>query len=504
VNDNLKATFSKELISLAGTIGERSDPIEDKIQQLFGNLPDPLLSESDVHELLGGHITLEEIKVALRSLVEKQVLETSNQTLRPLDDDGTVLYRLVSVPFGRLKLIAIEAQLNGGATRYQFTCDGRVIRAIARVDRLDALAATGNQRQEIKAHVDLIAEGIRAGTQVPNSILLVLQDSQVNDSGNQDTPESFIVLRPLSERIWVNYPGEADVAIQDFRFVEIDFPFRRAAFDDEKSALLADGHQPLAALSIVDIDEVPQFSFSVNAVRADATQAKRVFQVANSTKKISTKSSRALLATMSDAPVFLRKERAKAVAVKQLALDLADSPFLNLAEHPGIKPKGTRPPIAYNSLFQVVKVFADGALPLDDPDMLAATVSRSFTLVRLLWPDSWGKQPSESKLMQGAGLKAVSTLICDKLETYLPEFNGDLNDPGLWSKLNESLKRLTARIVWSDAESAQASGAVQKIWRDVISRGHDTTKHVNYLTSFLKKESLSVDLEAGKATKAAG
>jgi len=115
MNDSLKATFSKELLSLAATIGEKSDPIEDRVQQLFGNLPDPLISENDVHELLGGHIPLEDVKVAMRSLVDKGVLESSNQTLRPLDEDGTVLYRLVNVPFARLKLIAMEAQLSDGS-----------------------------------------------------------------------------------------------------------------------------------------------------------------------------------------------------------------------------------------------------------------------------------------------------------------------------------------------------------------------------------------------------
>ncbi len=97
MNDNLKATFSKELLSLAGTIGEKSDPVEDRVQQLFANLPDPLLSETDVHELLGGHIPLDDIKVAMRSLVEKGVLESSDQTLRPLDEDGTVLYRMLTI-----------------------------------------------------------------------------------------------------------------------------------------------------------------------------------------------------------------------------------------------------------------------------------------------------------------------------------------------------------------------------------------------------------------------
>jgi DGQHR domain-containing protein len=488
VNDTLKYAFSKELLQLAGTIGAKTDPVEDRVQQLFTSLPDPLLSEADVHDLLGGQVSADDVRTGIKSLVEKNVLESSDQTLRPLDEEGTPLYRLVNVPVTRLKLIAIESKLNDGSSRYQFTCDGRIIRSIARVDRLDALGETGNQRQEIRAHVEKIAEGINAGTQVPNSILLVLKESQITESAGEDTPESIIILRPLSEWISVNLPNEADVAVQNFRNVEIDFPFRRAAFDEEKSALLVDGQQRMAALSIVDIDDVPQFSLSVNAVKADTEQAKRVFQVANSTVKISTEFSRALLATMSDAPVYLRKERDKALAVKKLAFELPDSPFLNLAQHPGVKPKGPRPPIAYNSLFQVVNVFHDSALPLNDADTLAGTVAKSFALVKQLWPDSWGKKPAESKLMHGAGLRAISTLISEKLATYLPDHNGDLNDPEIWSKLSESIERLKSRIVWSDAESASASRAVQRIWRDEISGTQNTNQDIQALISFLRKE----------------
>ncbi len=344
MNNNLKAAFTKEQISLAATIGAGTDPLEDKIQQLFNDLRDPLLSDQDIHDLLASPSTIDDVKHAVKSLTEKGILESSEQTLRPLDVDGVTLYRLVNVTFGRLKLIALESVLNDGSARYQFTCDGRMIRCIARVDRLDALAASGQQRQEIRSHVDQIAEGIKAGTQVPNAILLVLLDSQVTDDAAEDTPESFIILRPLSDWLTIPLPNEPDTPVQKFRTVEIDFPFRRATFDEEKSALLVDGQQRTAALSIVDVDDVPNFSLSVNAVRADSEKAKRVFQVANSTVKISTEFSRALLASMEDAPVYLRQERMKALAVKKLALEKADSPFAGLAQHPGVKPAKGAPP----------------------------------------------------------------------------------------------------------------------------------------------------------------
>jgi hypothetical protein len=72
-------------------------------------------------------------------------------------------------------------------------------------------------------------------------------------------------------------PYNAIQPVQSIRSVEIDFPFRPAAFDDEKAALLVDGQQRTAALSMVDIEKVPAVALSVMAVIADADEAKRVF-----------------------------------------------------------------------------------------------------------------------------------------------------------------------------------------------------------------------------------
>ncbi len=191
MNETLKSAFTKEQIALAATLGAKSESLEDKMQQLFANLPDPLLSAEDVHELLASPESLEDVRVTLKSLVEKKTLESSDQTLRPLDEEGVTLYRQVNVPFTRLKLVAVESELNDGSTRYQFTCDGRIIRSIARVSRLDALADEGNQRGEIHKHVAEIAKGVKDGTQIPNSILLVMIKGQVAEVNEGDSEEDI-------------------------------------------------------------------------------------------------------------------------------------------------------------------------------------------------------------------------------------------------------------------------------------------------------------------------
>ena len=108
---------------------------------------------------------------------------------------------------------------------------------------------------------------------------------------------------------------EGDI-IEEYRPVVLDFPYRRAAFDEEKSALLVDGQQRTAALSLVDIDKIPKLMLSVNAEIASEQDARTIFIVANSTKKIETQFSRALIASMDDTPGYLANERPLAVALK--------------------------------------------------------------------------------------------------------------------------------------------------------------------------------------------
>lgn len=498
-----KASFTRDEIALAAAIGAEATPLSQKVVELFSQLADPQLSAEEIAELLGVKLT-DELSSVLASLCSDKSLEKSDKTVRPLDDDGIVLYRRADLRFERLKLSAIEAELADGSTRYQFTCDGRLIRSIARVDRLDTLSGSGNQREEVHSHVQQIAAGIEHGTQVPNSLLIVLLSSQTVewDPLEEDSvPGSFIVIRPTSDWISVMHPTQTDRLVQRFRHVEIDFPFRKAAFDDEKSAIIVDGQQRTAGLSLVDIEKIPSFAMSVNAITATPEQAKRIFQVANTTVKISTQFSRALMATMGEVPVYLRTERSKAIAGKILALDDSSSPFHALVQYPGVKAGKTRPPIVYNSLFQVLAAFADSGLPLDsDPKTLALVVGRAFALVKATWPEAWGLKPTESKLMHGVGLRAMASVLVNKLETKYAEHQSFSSEP-LWRSLEESLHRLKHRIVWTDAAASEVSTAVKKIWREQISGRQNTTQDISALSSFLKKESLDLDVRAQKPSK---
>ena len=492
MREQLQALFSDQERNAILAIGESGDLVPDeKVLQAFQTLGDPLLADEDLYQLLGNTTTLSDIQVTLRRLVDAQQLEYSDDTQRPLDDAGVRLYRLVDMPVTRLKIIALEAELPDGTSRYTFTCEGRIIRSLARVQRLDALSSTGQQRAEILSHVRNIATGIRGGIQVPNSLLIsLLEDNTIveNDEAIEDTPQSFVVIRSLIDDNFEVRDPQFDTApvVQQQRLVEINFPFRRAAFDDEKSALLVDGQQRTAALSLVSIDAIPRFEFSVNAVIATADNAKEVFAVANSARPIPIDFKRALVGAMGDESGFLREERLTASVTRHLAVTDEDSPFYSITRYPGL-PSDRSQVVVYNTLFSVVKAFEQSALKYDgDVEVLAEYIKRSFNAVKETWPEAWGVRPSFMvRLMGGLGLRAMALLIAWYLErgSSLTERLGNED----WENLRRFLAALRTRVLFSEEEARAATGRAEKFWKEYIKDGQNTAQDISTLFSELKK-----------------
>ena len=501
IEDRLKAAFRHEELQVCAAIGAKAGELSGKIQELFDVLIDPLLSRDEIKVILSTPDTDDAYTVALDTLCRDGVLEASDTTQRPLDDEeGLKLFRKKLIDRKRLKLIAVETKIDEGHARYQFTFDGRLVRSLAKVDRLDAIAGRGNQRNEIKRHVANIAEGVKAGIQVPNAILLTLNESNcVVDPDSEDTPpESFIVIRGISESVDMAHPLIPTQAIQSLRSVEIDFPFRPAAFDDEKAALLVDGQQRTAALSLVPVDSNPVVMLSVIALIAEADEAKKIFQIANSTQKITTEFSRALLASMDeDEAGYLREEQARARACKLLALERQSSPFKNIVRYPGVA-RSVSQVVAYNSIFQIVTKFAESSLEIEkNSELLAETVEKCFIIVSEVWPEAWGKRPThDSRLMHGASLRSLAALCTELLAGQLRQNEFDLSKP-VWDELRASLERLRTNVLW-DSSALSGNKTQAKNYREVISAAQNTNQSIAEMTSFLSKESLAVDQAAKK------
>jgi DGQHR domain-containing protein len=511
----LRSQFDSKTLKLLCDIGSSARDLKEKVTEVMEQLGDPLLSSEDIVQLLGLKCPIEESEKALSELEANGVIESDTATSRPLEEEGTKLYRLSNVSFRRLKVFAHEYDLGDGkGVRYQFACNGRLLRSIARIDRLDSLASEGNQREEIRKHVAEIKTGLESGTQVPNSVILVFKDEMVTDvdrtEQEADYPNSHILITKLDEGqeyVTVEHKITTDsdpIIVQKLRVVEISFPFRLAAFDSEKPVLLVDGQQRTAALNLADIEKCPMVVISVNAIRASDDEAKDVFHIANSTVKINADFKRALLASMGAAPGYLKSERNQAIATKILALEDAGSPFFQKVMYQGVKyPKGSKPPVAYNSLFSVVRMFAEGSLKdfLKEPSTIAEVVKRTYSIIKNTWPEEWGVGPTKSRLMHGAGMRSTGHLILKKIGDKLPEYKGDILDKSMWAIVAESIDRLKDHLIWSDLAFLKAPKLARKFYKDNIDGVQNTPTDIQKLTEEIVGLSIQVDLNAKTPNK---
>ena len=485
VNEQLQAMFTDIERNAAAAIGESTElTVTEKIVDLFSTLSDPLLSANDVRALLGSTTTLQDVEIGLSKLCDEDQLESTATTQRPLDSEDVVLFRRADLPFERLKLVALQEKLPDGSSRFQFNCEGRLIRSIARVQRLQSLNATGQQRNEILNHIKKIAAGISSGIQVPNAILIVFLEENIEvidtEEDSSQLPESFVVVRPISDQIESSNPQfDTAPSVQTVRLVEIDMPFRRAAFDGEKTALLVDGQQRTASLTLVPIDDVPAVDLSVNALIADQDTAREIFGVANSAKPIPTDFQLALASTMAEGSGYLKEDRLAAIATRTLAIIDETSPFYGITKFPGTDLDGPTV-IVYNSLFKVVNEFKDSALGLDNSEEeLTEAVKRSFAAVKHVWPEAWGKKPSEdARLMAGVGLRSMAQVLVWKLEQHIGE--GGL-DEAAWEDLGHFLGQLRTRVLWTQEAADDATQGAAKFWRDQIKSKQNTNQDISRL-----------------------
>jgi hypothetical protein len=142
----------------------------------------------------------------------------------------------------------------------------------------------------------------------------------------------------------------------------------------------------------------------------------------------------------------------------------------------------------------VVSKFAESGLPgiEEDSELLATNVEKYFGLVKDTWPEAWGKRPSDSRLMHGAGLRSMASLGEELLRSAYRKFSS-INTEA-WNDVRGSLLRLRPMILWE--ASALEGNASQKKNYTMIVNTQNTSQSIASLTNFLVKESLAADKRA--------
>ena len=121
-------------------------------------------------------------------------------------------------------------------------------------------------------------------------------------------------------------------------------------------------------------------------------------------------------------------------------------------------------------------------------------------MVKDMWPSALNVNPTESRLMHGVGLRAMSIFFVSKLEGLVQRY-GDLDSEELWLDLDQSMKRLQPQVVWRFEDTGAALKAARTFYEKKISDKQNTFQDITTLAKEIKSLSLELDTEAAKRAK---
>lgn len=286
---------------------------------------------------------------------------------------------------------------------YMFSLTGRELLQIADISRLsrdDTGKLLGYQRSEVRKHVQDILDYLNSDTVLfPNSIILAIS-SRV--------------------RFTKSRGPEVDDGCASAGTLEIPLPQN----GDAKPAWIVDGQQRALALSKSTKNEIP---VPVNAFVADEVSIQRdQFLRVNNTRPLPRGLITELLPEVStNLPVRMAVRRIPSAICEWLNQD-AKSPFQGLIRRASLKSnEQARAVVSDSSLINMLNEslqsasgclypFRNIATGEIDFDSIFGVLVTYWTGVRNVFPDAWGKPPDKSRLMHGAGIRAMGRLM-DKI-----------------------------------------------------------------------------------------
>jgi DGQHR domain-containing protein len=276
---------------------------------------------------------------------------------------------------------------------------GEVLRFadISRVSRDDAGDLIGYQRPEVRQHIQEITEYLD-GDQVlfPNPIIIALS------SGVRFTASRG--------------PGNGD-GVATTGTLEIPFPRE----DGRKPGWIVDGQQRAVALARSRRQDFP---VPVNAFIADSVDVQRdQFLRVNNTRPLPRGLVTELLPKISTPlPPRLSLRQTPSALCDLLQRD-ENSPFRGLIRRPSASSEGRRSAVITDtSIIQMLQesltspsgcLFPYRNLSSGETDFtgLWTALLLYWTAVRDTFPEAWGKPPASSRLMHGAGIRAMGRLM---------------------------------------------------------------------------------------------
>lgn len=361
---------------------------------------------------------------------------------------------------------AIRTQQSGAYDLYAFFIAAADILQIADISRIkrDGDELQGFQRKEIRAHVNSIVEFLDSGAVLfPNAIILAMSRNVTFEPSRGPSPA-----------------GLRDVG----RSGTLTIPRGR---EGERAAWIVDGQQRSIALSRAKNSTlpVPVIAF----VSPDIKTQREQFILVNKSKPLE---ARLINELLPEVGVLLPKDLSEKLVPSELCNLLntrADSPFFGLIKRASSGANGVISDQALlKSLQQNLRPAYGGLATLRTSEGIEAekvfeTIVRYWTAVKTTFPNAWGKDPTQSRLMHSAGIQSMSALMDTLiLRTEM------LADP--WSEICLALQRLAPHCAWTEGRWPVELGLA---WNEV----QGTPQHVSKLTQFL----ISKDRELARAAK---
>lgn len=336
---------------------------------------------------------------------------------------------------GRRKSIfrrALRLRQDNEHPLYLFSLTGEEILSVAdisRISRDDAGKLLGYQRPEVKRHIQSIVEYLNSDRVLfPNSIILALSSRvRFRESRGPKVNDGLVVAGVL----------------------EIPMP----ASGDHRPGWIVDGQQRVIALSRSKRKNLP---IPISAFVGDDIELQRdQFLRVNSTKPLP----RGLITELLPAVSFPLPQNLSARKVPAAICDLLNrdrtSPFYRLIRRASTAAKERkRAMIADSSVVKMIQEslsstsgclfpYRNMATGETDYDGMWAVLMTYWTAVKKTFPEAWGKPPNQSRLMHGAGLRAMGRLMDRIMATVNPR------QPGAVRKVMDDLQRIAPLCHWT-------------------------------------------------------
>lgn len=355
---------------------------------------------------------------------------------------------------------ALKVQQRPGCPLYVFSLTAAEILQIADISRIhrdDDGDLIGYQRPEVRQHINEISEYI--------------------DSDDVIFPNPIIIALPSTVRFTSSRGPNASDGSASGGVLSIPVPSNGAP----KPGWIVDGQQRALALSRARRQDLPVI---VNAFVADSVDVQRdQFVRINNTRPLPRGLVNELLPSITTPlPPRLALRQAPS-ALCDLLNQSEASPFRGLIRRSSMSPEDRRAAVVVDtSVVEALKESLTSSSGCLFPFRNMATGETDFlglwqllllywSAVRDVFPEAWGRPPSESRLMHGAGIRAMGRLMDRVMATV------DLSDEGAGERVRSDLELIAPQCRWTGG-----------VW-DELNLGWDEVqnvgRHINALSNQL-------------------